>query len=335
MRNMFLFSLLLLLLPFAQSQNDRCDKFHSHIYKVKGRYFDCLKLPTHWQMSRCLLQLNTLEKTMRCAGWRSDAALWFDISRNPYAKDLDMVPSLDNYDSAAGRLKYPTWIRHDDNLVRFTPRGLIVAAAEACVDARKCAPPFFNQVLACPHEDMNVFIGCLICYKVQNKDIDNFEEFIRGRQFGQGVYILDIRDKDADNRMQWSKYGGTCHPPLDPHDDGDGNHGHNKVKVKPRAVGDPTATYSFDYTMSTTYPISNGPTPDVTTPSMDQTQTPNKDDEEENTGTAASDVVAGTTTLKRKEAAATTTGASKNDAGGHVVVNVGVFVMVSVFRILL
>ncbi|KAF5716503.1 hypothetical protein FGLOB1_2581 [Fusarium globosum] len=274
---MLRFSLLLLILPFAQSQNDRCHEFHSHIRKVGGRYFDCLKLPTHWQMSQCLLQLNTLEKTMRCAGWRDDAALWFDISRNPYARDLDMVPSLDNYDPAAGRLKYPTWI--------------------------------------------------------QNQDIENFEEFIRGRQFGPGDYILDILDKDASNRMQWSRYGVTCHPPLDPDDDGDDNH--NKVKVKPRAVGNPTPSYSFDYTMSTTYPIDNGPTPDVTTPSMDPTQTPDKDEDEDDTGTAASDVVAGTTTLKRKEAAATTTGASKNDAAGHVVVNVGVLVMVSVFRILL
>ncbi|RBR17985.1 hypothetical protein FVER53590_26448 [Fusarium verticillioides] len=254
-------------------------------------------------------------------------------SRNPFAKDIDIVPSHENYDRVAGELIYPIWLRPDPSLVFITPRGLIVAAAEACVAARSCDPSFFNQVLACPHEDMTLFTGCLKCYRVNDQDIDNFETFIRKPRFTRGRYNLN---EAALEPMQWSRYPTKCHRLyLDPDDDGsDGN-------VGARAVENPNESYIYQYTMSTLYPISNGPTPRVTIPSAYSTEKEDEDGEEYDTGSASTDVVMGTTTFNRKEAAPTATAVSKsevvskNDAGRNIVVNVDVLLMVSVFRILL
>ncbi|WXC67275.1 hypothetical protein SNK03_013059 [Fusarium graminearum] len=258
---------------------------------------------------------------MECAGWTAEQRLFFDLSYHRNALDRDILPSLNNFDTT-GKWHYPTWYRDDDGQVAFTPRGLIVATAENCVSKRKCHPEFFPQVLACPHEDMHEFIACLKCRDVTAAHINEFELFIRGRQFGYTIYDTS----EFGFSMNWDKRSVYC--PLDlnlEHDSKD------NFKIRARADGAANESYDYTYTGTIKYPISDGPTPEVTIPASDSTQTPNSDDSnEDETGSVSTDVAAGTKTVKNKEAAPTTSSPSKNVAGRNVISKVNVYVVLSV-----
>lgn len=286
-------------------------------------YFDCLKLSSRWSVARCLLQLNSLEKTMECTNWSDDRTLWFDLSENPKAKEIDLVPSLHNYDPITDTFMDPEWYKTNDGLLQFTPRGLIVAAAEECVKADYCLDTFYAQVLSCPEEDMEQFIPCLYCYGVEEEDINGFEKFIRSYKFGKASYDL------SDVLMEWkSKVDCTVKGDSgpDPEDvscfivlrcggiyvnlrqDGDDDN------LKARSDEDSTDSYDLVYTMSTKYPTS-APTPKITLSTEDD------DGIEDAFESVSSDVLASTTTINRKEAAPTTR-SPENGTGRHVV-NVG------------
>lgn len=190
--------LLLLVLPFAQSLTRRCE-FDSRIYKTERIYFDCLSLDNRWDIALCLLQRNGLAKAMDCASWTEDESLWFDISDNDNANDIDLVPSLDfKYDSRLRILKPPTWPLVQNDLVEFTPRGLIVAAAGRCSREGSCPSGFWARTIVCPYEDMERFIPCLRCHGVTAEFIESFEKFIRKRSFGRLSYKL------TNSLMDWT-----------------------------------------------------------------------------------------------------------------------------------
>jgi hypothetical protein len=114
---MLVLFLFLLVLPFEHSQSYHRQSFHRRVQKEGYLFFDCLdslEVRQRWQVAQCLLQINTLEKTMQCADWKHEERLTFDISNNLYARDVDIVPSLDNYDTTSNILKYPTWDRGND-----------------------------------------------------------------------------------------------------------------------------------------------------------------------------------------------------------------------------
>ncbi|KAF5595992.1 hypothetical protein FPCIR_4258 [Fusarium pseudocircinatum] len=310
----------LLLLPFAQCETENC-KFYPAIRKAGGKTTDCLAQDHGWKVAQCLLQLNTLDYTMQCAGWKRDESLSFSLSRHPHAQDIDIVPSLNTYDVASGTWNPVKWERDYDDRITFTPRGLIVAAAQYCRYQNVCRKEFFGQVLACPFEDMHEFIPCLKCEGTTAKDIETFEGFIQRKQFGRISY-------DLPPIMNWRKYAdlATCDDELDPDEDGDDDN----VNIKARAQGEATASYLYTYTRSIRYPISNPPTPDATGLPSNPTQTADDEEEEED---ESRNVAA--KTVKRKEAAPTTTSPAKNGTGRYAVVDISVLGTLSVVITLL
>ncbi|SCN66226.1 uncharacterized protein FFE2_00353 [Fusarium fujikuroi] len=332
---LFLLISLLVFPLLAQSRTEQC-KFYPVISKTGGKITDCLAQDHRWKVARCLLQRNSLDYTMQCAGWKKDEKLTFDLSLHPRAPDIDIVPSLNTYDFTSKTWNPVTWKRDDDDVITFTPRGLIVAAAQYCTYLKDCRKEFFGQVLACPYEDMREFIPCLACEGTTAKDITDFERFIRRKQFGRISYDFPTE------AMNWRKYADVsfCDDELDPDEDGDDDN----RNIKARDQGEATVSYLYTYTRSIRYPISDPPTPDATGLPSNPTQTAGDGDEEEDEDEVASvtkDVAAGT--VKRKEAAPTTTkppetitsSPTNNGTGRYAVVDVGILGMLSVVTALL
>lgn len=208
---LFLLISLLVFPLLAQSRTEQC-KFYPVISKTGGKITDCLAQDHRWKVARCLLQRNSLDYTMQCAGWKKDEKLTFDLSLHPRAPDIDIVPSLNTYDFTSKTWNPVTWKKDDDDVITFTPRGLIVAAAQYCTYLKDCRKEFFGQVLACPYEDMREFIPCLACEGTTAKDITDFERFIRRKQFGRISYDFTTE------AMNWRKYADVsfCDDELDP-----------------------------------------------------------------------------------------------------------------------
>lgn len=195
----------MLLLPFlfflhlAQSKSDSCT-FHVGIIKSNGNYFDCLKLSTPAKMAICLMQSNSLNKTMQCAAWPTDLVFGLDISQIPGAHEIDFLCSNNDYDAATGRIRNPTWEMVKDGRVEFTPRSLIVAATMMCAKQERCENSFYRAVVMCPHENMVLFKQCLYCHGVKKEDVRALEGFIQDSTFGALPY-------DPPTPMDWDVHG--------------------------------------------------------------------------------------------------------------------------------
>lgn len=179
-------------LPFAYSQLDSCT-FYRDLQKSDGIYFNCLRLDDVYSMARCLLQVKSLEETMRCANWNANEALYFNLMGDSGAKDLDMLPYEDFQEITR-------WKSDNDGFLRFTPRGLILTAALACYIQGGCGQRLYSKVKLCPYEEMKIFISCLKCNGLKTDDMVEFEKYIRDAKYGMAPYKLTGPSVDWEGR---------------------------------------------------------------------------------------------------------------------------------------
>lgn len=205
---MMLLYTLLLALPFAYSHHGESCNFDDKLMKPRNMYYSCLWLSRTTDVASCLLQVNSLEGTMFCANWDTNRALYFHLNdqRARMNDHADIVP----FETTDG---VTHWEHVNDGILKFTPRGLILAASYACAEEGECDRQLYSRVKLCPYEDMKTFLPCLKCQGVKSGDIERFDIYIRGKKFGPGNYGVPGDLMDWNGRMR----RGVCW-------DGSGDH---------------------------------------------------------------------------------------------------------------
>ncbi|OBS22688.1 hypothetical protein FPOA_09020 [Fusarium poae] len=259
---------------------------------------------------------------MQCSGWAQSRVISFDISNRPNAKDNDIVPSLNVYDTKHRAWHMLSWYgSSNDQRLDFTPRGLIVTAAAMCVNKKICGREFFTHVMQCPYEDMEQFIPCIHCYGVKETHIDDFERFIMNYKFGAADYA------DEKTPMQWSKYADNtcCATQLEIDDDDDDDsrfkEGKRTCQVLMAKDNGKSRHYRYTFTQTVDYRNDEAPTPKI--PSDAGTRY------EDETGPVPTAISATTRALDHREISSTTASPSENITSKQAINNVKILGVLS------
>jgi hypothetical protein len=173
---------LLLALPFSGS-TATC-KLQSVLRAVQvddynelvSRQVSCLHLTSKKRLAVCLLQRNSVAKLMECTDWDPTHVLnWTLHDRDLLADSLDLIPRDDHCSEVNAN--------GNDDMLKVTPRGILMAAAWACAELGSCDKSLANSIAKCPYNTFQEFQACLCCELVEQDDINFLEHFIRGADF--------------------------------------------------------------------------------------------------------------------------------------------------------
>ncbi|KAH7325659.1 hypothetical protein B0I35DRAFT_474407 [Stachybotrys elegans] len=115
----------------------------------------------------CLLQVNKLSHVIQCTDSEEELTLSSSVEPGSPVDGVDLVPLPDG--------QHPD---KNDGMLYYTPRGLLVSAAEPCFASNACKANLPDLFRLCPYDDIPKFVQCLCCHLVDDKDIQSLQSFI-------------------------------------------------------------------------------------------------------------------------------------------------------------